>query len=134
MIQKRNTILRSLFIIAGTLSLIFGVVGIILPLLPTTPFLLLAAACYARGSNKFYNWLLENKLFGEYIKKYRKGEGIPVKIIIVSIILLWATITYSIIIITHLTIIRVILLGIALSITAYIISLKNNQLNKMPSQ
>ena len=80
--QKRytNKYLRWLLIAAGTVSILLGILGIILPLLPTTPFLLLAAASYARSSVKFYNWLINNRFFGSYIKNYREGKGIPLRV------------------------------------------------------
>jgi uncharacterized membrane protein YbaN (DUF454 family) len=82
--------------ITGTVFLIIGGVGIILPLLPTTPFLLLALACYAKSSKRLYNWLLYNKWFGEYIKNWHEGRGIPVKTKILTIALLFLTIGYSV--------------------------------------
>jgi uncharacterized protein len=87
---------NALFVVFGTLSLIIGIIGIILPILPTTPFLLLAAGCYARGSKRFYFWLINNKVFGRYIKNYREGKGIPLKVKIISISFLWITILTSI--------------------------------------
>jgi len=80
-----NKFLRYLLIIAGTIFLGFGVIGIFLPILPTTPFLLLAAVCYARSSQRFYNWLMNNKWFGNYIKNYYGGRGVPLKFKILSI-------------------------------------------------
>ena len=71
-------------ITTGTFFVGLGIIGIFLPLLPTTPFLLLAAACYARSSKRFYNWLLNNKWFGNYIKNYRERKGIPLQIKIIS--------------------------------------------------
>ena len=64
----------------GTFFVGVGIVGIFVPILPTTPFLLIAAALYARSSKKFYNWLINNKIFGRFIKNYRAGKGIPLKI------------------------------------------------------
>ena len=64
--KKSSKLIRPILIILGTIFLAIGIIGILIPLLPTTPFLLLAAACYARGSNRFYNWLLCNKFFGNY--------------------------------------------------------------------
>ena len=63
--------------IVGTLLVGIGVLGIVLPLLPTTVFFLMAAACYARGSERFYVWLLTNRMFGEYIRDWRNDKGIP---------------------------------------------------------
>jgi len=84
--------LRGLLIVIGTLSVIFGIIGIALPLVPTTPFLLLAAACYARSSEKCYQWLLSHRWFGEYIYNYRAGNGIPMKAKVTMIAFIWLTI------------------------------------------
>ena len=68
--RARGTWIRILLIIAGTFFVGIGIVGIFVPVLPTTPFLLLAAACYERSSQRFYSWLLNNKWFGNYIRNY----------------------------------------------------------------
>ena len=96
---KKQKALRILLIITGTISLGLGAVGIFFPLLPTTPFLLISAACYLRGSERMYNWLLKNRWFGEYIKNYQEGRGIPLKTKILAISVLW--ITYSLLDIFH---------------------------------
>jgi uncharacterized membrane protein YbaN (DUF454 family) len=83
---------KSGWIIGGTASLVLGVLGIFLPILPTTPFLLLAAFCYGRGSKRFYDWLLYRSWFGGYIQKYQSGLGISPKIKASTIVLLWLTI------------------------------------------
>ena len=72
-----NRLFRGILIISGSFFFELGIIGIVIPLLPTTPFLLLAAACYSRSSKKFYNWLLNNKWFGPYITNYLDGKGIP---------------------------------------------------------
>ena len=72
--------IRLLLIIAGTVSVGLGIIGMFIPLLPTTPFLLLAAACYARSSQRLYHWLLYNKWFGKYIRNYLQRKGIPLKL------------------------------------------------------
>jgi uncharacterized membrane protein YbaN (DUF454 family) len=69
--------IRILLVIAGTLFVGLGIIGIFIPVLPTTPFLLLAAACYARSSRKFHEWLLNNRWFGDYIRNYLQGKGFP---------------------------------------------------------
>ena len=76
----------------GTLFVALGIAGIVLPLVPTTPFLLLAAACYARSSEKHYNWLMNHKWFGEYLRNYQAGRGIPLKVKLLAIGFLWLTI------------------------------------------
>lgn len=118
-----HTIVRWLWIIAGSISLALGIIGIFLPLLPTTPFLLLTAACYARGSERLHNWLLNNKLFGKYIRNYREGKGIPARSKVLALPLLWLTIGFSIFYVIPILIVQIILLAIATLVSIYIISL-----------
>jgi uncharacterized membrane protein YbaN (DUF454 family) len=87
---------RALLITAGTLCVATGIIGIFVPVLPTTPFLLLAAFCYLRSSERFHRWLMNNKLFGAYIRSYTEGRGIPLRVKLFTIALLWATIGISI--------------------------------------
>ena len=83
--KTSNQLLKWILITAGTIFIGIGIIGIFIPILPTTPFLLLAAACYARSSTRFYDWLINNKLIGAYIKNYREGRGIPLKIKVFTI-------------------------------------------------
>ncbi|MBU2536604.1 MAG: YbaN family protein [Chloroflexota bacterium] len=115
---------RRLLIIAGTISTAIGIIGIFVPILPTTPFLLLAAACYLRSSQRFYNWLLNNRFIGAYVRNYLQGRGMPLKIKIITILLLWVTIACSIIFAVDNLIIRVILLIIAIGVTVHIILIR----------
>ena len=119
-----NRLVRGLLILAGTFFLGLGIIGIILPILPTTPFLLLAAACYAKSSKRYYNWLLNNKWFGKYIKNYREGNGIPLKVKILSISFLWITIIFSAFFIVTILIVRVILIVIAAVVTIHILNIR----------
>ena len=112
-----------MLIVAGTLFVGLGIVGIFLPILPTTPFLLLAAACYARSSERFYRWLLNHRWFGTYIRTYQEGKGIPVKAKALSISLIWLTIVSSVIFVVHPLIVRIILIVIAAGVTVYLLSL-----------
>ena len=122
--KMQSAILKKLLIIAGTFCVILGIIGIFLPILPTTPFLLLAAWCYARSSDRFYNWLINNKWFGSYIKNYREGKGIPIKVKLLSIALLWLTILFSIFFIIDNNYIKIILLIIAIAVTTHIITIR----------
>ena len=115
---------RGILITAGTFFVGLGVLGIFLPLLPTTPFLLLAAACYARSSKRFYNWLLNNKWFGNYIKNYREKKGVPLKVKLSSISLLWITILFSVVFIVQVLLFRIILILIAAGVTIHILSIR----------
>ncbi|MBS3906707.1 MAG: YbaN family protein [Syntrophaceae bacterium] len=119
----RNSLIRKVLMAAGTVFVGIGVVGIFLPVLPTTPFLLLAGACYARSSERFYNWLLNHRWFGKYIRPYREGKGIPLKGKALSISLIWLTTLFSVIFVVHSLIVRVILIVIAMGVTIYLLSL-----------
>ncbi|MBA7482190.1 MAG: DUF454 family protein [Dehalococcoidia bacterium] len=121
---------RRLLIAAGTISTAIGIVGIFVPILPTTPFLLLAAACYLRSSQKFYNWLLNARFIGAYVRNYVQGKGMPWKVKIITILLLWITITCSIIFAVQALIIRVILLIIAIGVSVHILLIKTTKGNK----
>lgn len=88
--------MRIFLIIVGCISCGLGILGIFLPMLPTTPFLLLSAAAWIKASPKLYDWLLKHKLFGEYIRNYREHRAIPLRVKIVSVSLVILTIGYSI--------------------------------------
>jgi len=120
---SRTVLGRIMWIAAGTFFLMIGLIGIAIPLLPTTPFLLLAAACYLRGSRRMYNWLLENRIFGKYLKDYYEKKGVPMRVKIGSVIFLWCTIGLSIMIIGDLMV-GVVLLIVAAGVTLHIASLK----------
>lgn len=120
----RSKILRWVLIITGTVLVGIGVLGIFLPLLPTTVFFLLAAACYARSSEKFYHWLLHNRWFGKYIKNYRSGNGMTLGSKIFSLTFLWAAILYSVIFGTENFFVRFILVLIAAGVTLHLVTIK----------
>ena len=82
--------------VAGVLAVLLGILGIFLPLLPTTPFLLLASACFARGSVRLHRWLLSHPTFGKYIANFEAGHGIPLKGKIVATVLLWTSLLMAI--------------------------------------
>ncbi|WP_339487967.1 YbaN family protein [Pseudomonas sp. EL_65y_Pfl2_R95] len=93
--QSRNPAVRYALLAIGWLSVALGVIGIFLPVLPTTPFLLLAAACFMRSSERFYKWLVFHPKLGPWIRDYLEGEGIPRKAKIYSITLMWLSIGLS---------------------------------------
>ncbi len=116
--------IKVLLISIGTFFVGVGIVGIFVPILPTTPFLLIAAALYARSSKKFYNWLINNKIFGRFIKNYREGKGIPLKIKIITVTALWITIGYSAIFAVDIFWVRIMLVIIAAGVTIHIIRIR----------
>lgn len=91
-----SRVVRALLLAAGTLCVALGVIGIFVPVLPTTPFLLLAAACYARASERFYLWLVRNPTFGPTIREWRRHRSIPYRTKVVAIALMTGTIAVSI--------------------------------------
>lgn len=117
---KRSRLLRFLFIVGGTISLILGVIGIFLPVLPTTPFLLLTAACYARGSQRFYVWLMENRWFGPIIHSFRTEGRIPKKAKWAATIAIVLTLGVSIIYVVPLLAVKILLAVIGISVITYI--------------
>ena len=122
--QITSNLSRWVLIIIGSFFTGLGILGIFLPLLPTTPFLLLAAACYIRSSERFYDWLINNKWLGNYIKNYLEGKGVSLKAKILSISLLWITIGYSAVFIVNTFPIRIILILIAIGVTIHILSIR----------
>ncbi len=121
--SKYNVVVRWMLIAAGTFSLLLGILGIVLPLLPTTPFLLLSAASYAKSSDRFYNSLINNRFFGRYIRNYREGKGIPLKIKISAISFLWITILVTVFFFVPLFPVKALLILIAGGVTFHIIRL-----------
>lgn len=119
-----NRVVRALFVALGTVSLGLGLVGIFLPILPTTPFLLLAAFFYARSSERLLRWLLTNRWFGSYIRNYREGRGLPLREKVVTIVLLWAAIGFSTVYVVSVWWVRLVLLLIAGGVTIHLIRLK----------
>ena len=117
-------LMRILLVIIGTISLILGIVGIFLPLLPTTPFLLLSAALYFKSSPKLYDWLLGQKYLGPYIRNFREKKAIPLRAKILSITLMWGSMLYCVIYLVPIIWIKFLLIAIAISVTYHILSYK----------
>lgn len=116
--------MKIICITIGTVSLALGILGIFLPLLPTTPFLLLTAALYFRGSPRLYQWLLNQKNLGPYIRNFRENKAIPLRAKIVSLLLMWSTMLYCILFLIPLVWVKVILFLIAAGVTYHILSFK----------
>ncbi|QAR33946.1 DUF454 domain-containing protein [Geovibrio thiophilus] len=87
--------MKIILIILGFMSLFLGIIGVFLPVMPTTPFILLAAACFARSSEKFHKMLLNNRYFGNIVRNYENGLGISRRIKIRALTLLWFSLIFS---------------------------------------
>jgi uncharacterized membrane protein YbaN (DUF454 family) len=94
---KRSRTVRALYVAAGFVFFAIGLLGVVLPVLPATPFMLLAAACFARGSERFYKWLLANRTFGPLIREWREHRSIPYRTKMFAIVLMSATLAASIV-------------------------------------
>ncbi|MFA6735842.1 MAG: YbaN family protein [Saccharofermentanales bacterium] len=116
-------VIKWLLITSGTISLILGVTGIFLPVLPTTPFLLLAAFCYARSSRKLHDWLISRKHLGSYIHNYMEHRAIKKSVKVRAVIFLWVALILSMILVDNLYV-RIILPLIGAAVTWHIASLK----------
>src|SRR4030066_812835 len=130
--REPSSLKKVLFISAGTISLGLGTVGLFLPILPTTPLLLLSAACYYKGSERMHRWLLNNKLFGSYIRNYKEGKGISKIAKILSLFLLWITIGYSVFFMVGSYVVQLILFAVAIAVTVHVATLPT--LRKLQSQ
>lgn len=91
-----NSAKKALLVAAGSLCIVLAVLGVFLPLLPTTPFLLLASACYVRSSERLHGWLMGNRLLGGYIRNFKERRGIPVRAKVTTVVLLWLPLLYSV--------------------------------------
>jgi uncharacterized membrane protein YbaN (DUF454 family) len=122
-----SSVTRALLIAAGSVCVALGVIGAFLPLLPTTPFMLLAAACFARSSPRMLRWLNENRWFGSLIRDYRAGLGIPLRQKVIAIAAIWLTIGLTIAFFIVLLWVRLLLAAIALAVTIHLLLIKTRR-------
>jgi uncharacterized protein len=118
---------KAILIFTGTVCVGLGVLGMFLPLMPTTVFLLMAAYCYSRSSDKFHNWLINNRWFGSYIKNYRAKKGITLRQKVTTLITLWVSIALSIWLVNARFWATIILAAVALGVTVHILWLKTHR-------
>lgn len=118
-----SPIKRILYSVVGTLMLVLGIIGMLLPILPTTPFLLLAAALYLRSSKRLYQWLIHHRLFGTYIYYYMEYRAVRLRAKVIALLLLWSTLILSMILVDH-WILTLVLFIIGMLVTIHILTLK----------
>lgn len=116
--------MRFLLAIIGSVSLALGIMGIFLPVLPTTPFLLLSAALYMRSSQRLYGWLMSHKHLGPYIKNFREHKALPLRVKIVSVTMVWATLLYCAFVVAKEWWMSAMFIAIATGVTIHILSYK----------
>ena len=115
---------KALLIFAGTLCVGLGVLGMFLPLMPTTVFLLMAAYCYSKSSEKFHTWLLSNRLFGKYISNYKSGRGISLRQKLSTIVTLWLSIGFSMWMLSGRFWLSLLMIAIAVGVTIHLLMIK----------
>ncbi|MGE0077111.1 MAG: YbaN family protein [Bacteroidales bacterium] len=121
--KNLSPLTRALLLLVGLLSLGLGVIGIFLPLLPTTPFLLLSAYCFIRSSPTLYNWLVNNKALGHYIHNYIENRAIEPRVKWFTVALLWGSILTSAITLSVALWVKALLIAIAIGVTVHIFRL-----------
>ena len=124
---KLSLIYRFVYLLLGFLLVAIGVIGIFLPLLPTTIFLILASACFVKSSPKAYEWLKNNKYLGPYLKNYQDKTGLTIRSKIITITFLWLSILFSAFYLTDEFYIKIILLAIAIGVTIHLIMVKTKK-------
>jgi hypothetical protein len=127
-------LVSALWIAGGSLSVATGILGIFLPVLPTTPFMLLAAFCYARSSPRCHHWLLHNRWFGAYIRNYRAGRGMPIQQKTLTIAVLWVTIGATAIYALTTWWGRALLLAVASAVTIHLVCIKTCKEGTAPAR
>ena len=95
---NRSKLSRFFWFCIGFIIMVIGIIGIVVPGLPTTPLMILASACFARSSQKFYDWIINNKMFGHHVKNYREGKGIPKRSKPIILSTLWFFVLFAVLI------------------------------------
>lgn len=108
----------------GIISLSLGIMGAFVPVLPTTPFLLLSAALFLRGNRRLYDWLMNHPRMGTYITNFVKNKAIPLRVKIVSLVTLWITLLYCAIFVASHWALSTLFIGIAVGVTIHILHYK----------
>jgi hypothetical protein len=108
----------------GFLFVGLGIIGAILPVVPSIPFFIIASICFSKSSEKFHNLLLNNKLVGPHIKRYHENNGIELKTKILLIVFQWACILGTSILFIRNFLGRILMVAIAIGVTIYMLSLK----------
>jgi uncharacterized membrane protein YbaN (DUF454 family) len=125
---SRN-MMRGIYIVVGTIALVIGAIGLFLPIIPTTPLVILAAACYYRGSDRLHNWILSSRWFGETVKNYQEGRGLNRDTKVRAISMMWAMILISAGFFVSNLFVRVAIICVAIGVTVYLVRLPTLEKN-----
>jgi uncharacterized protein len=132
--SKTSLLKKAVFTILGTVFLSLGAIGIVVPILPTTPFLLLAAACYVKGSARMSYWLNNNKLFGSYLRNYREGKGMSARNKIFTLTFMWATMLYAVFFLTHVLVYQVVMVIVPAAVSFHLLRIPTYRKPKADSK
>jgi len=132
--SRKHPLLHWSLLIIGWLSVVLGVIGIFLPILPTTPFLLLAAACFARTSETFYQWLITHPKLGTYIAAYIDGKGLPLRAKCYTSALMICMMSLSIFLVQPPSWVIFSMAVIAISVSIYLFRLPTLEIDPQPSE
>lgn len=127
-VKPLPTIYRYAYLVGGILLVAIGVIGIFLPVLPTTIFLILASACFVKSSPKANEWLRNHKILGVYLKNYQDKTGLTIKSKVINIIFLWITISVSAFLLTKSLPIKILLFAIATGVSIHLIIIKTKKI------
>jgi uncharacterized protein len=122
--MTKAAVRKAVLVTAGVAAVGLGAIGVCVPLLPTTPFLLLAAACFVRSSDRLYAWLIHHRWFGSYIRNYREHRAVTLGAKIVTLTLLWTVIGYSAVWVVRAWWLRAVLGAVAVGVTLHVLHLK----------
>lgn len=122
--MRRSWLNRLMWNVLGTVFLVLGIIGAVLPVMPTAPFIIVAAACYAKGSQRMHCWLMNNRYFGKYLRDYTEKKGMPVRAKALSILFVWAGILFSAIFFVDILWAQIAMVGIAIVVSIHLLMLK----------
>lgn len=122
-LTHRQRAIRAFWVTCGALSLVLGIIGIFLPLLPTTPFILLAAACFARGSEKFHHWLITHERFGPLVRDWQAHRSIPFRAKCLALTMMWTSMGTTAWLLRARPVSSLTLLAIGLAVTVWMVRL-----------
>ncbi|MDR0927265.1 MAG: YbaN family protein [Ignavibacteria bacterium] len=122
--------MKKIWTVLGLISLGLGIIGIFLPLLPTTPFLLLSAYLFSKSSKKWHQWLLQHKTLGPYIRQFQEDRAIDLRVKVIAISTLWVVISFSAIVVAEELWLRILLFAIAIGVSGHILSFKTRKRDK----
>ena len=122
-LTHRERVIRAFWVTLGIISLVLGFIGIFLPLLPTTPFVLLAAACFARGSEKFHNWLITHERFGPLVRDWQAHHSIPFRAKCLALSMMWTSMSITAWLLRARPVSSLTLIAIGIAVTIWMVRL-----------